>query len=134
MAHPYVKHLRPNDRYRRSERTKDGNPNDYGDLPMFIKRARTSDPHTSKEAAKRADALADRHTGMIYAVLKANDPLNFEEIAIMLQADSSEFANTSKVSRRMVDLERLGLAERTGATRATSSGRQAQLWRALLCT
>ena len=52
--------------------------------------------------------------------------LNYEEISGRLGFD-----NKNKVARRMVDLERQGLVERTNEMRATKSGRQAQLWKAV---
>lgn len=112
---------------------KDDRGPDWEGTPMFsTTHARTSDPQTSKDAAIRAETLVNKHGGMIMGVLKANeDGMNFEEIAIALQSEHNDFANTSKVSRRMVDLERKGLAVRTGTTRATTSGRMAEIWRAV---
>jgi hypothetical protein len=112
-----------------SGRHSDGYGDGFSDLELFKPQAhaRKKDPATSRDAAGRAGGLAVHHCGLILDVLKNASPggLNFEEIAKALG-----FANTSRISRRMIDLERQGLIFRTGETRATQSGRAAQVWRA----
>ena len=107
------------------------------DLPLFQKGAesqdfipeqhvRKTDPATSRMASDQAGALSHRHCAEIKKTLDGVFPrgLNFEEIASRVG-----FAQTTQVSRRMVDLERQGMAVRTGETSLTSSGRQAQVWK-----
>ena len=107
------------------------------DLPLFHKGAesqdfipeqhvRKADPATSRMASDQAGGLSHRHCAEIKKTLDGVFPrgLNFEEIANL-----AGFAQTTQVSRRMVDLERQGMAERTGETSMTSSGRHAQTWR-----
>ena len=105
------------------------------DMAKFVdefdpkKHARKNDPVTSHKASEAAGVLAHRHCYEIKKVLDEVYPrgLNFEEIASRVG-----FTQTTQVSRRMVDLERQGLAVRTGETSPTSSGRQAQIWKAVV--
>lgn len=130
----------------KSENYIDGYQNKDSDLPLFRtgrenqikdmvgfvedfspkKHARKSDPETSHIASEKAGVLAHRHCAEIKKALDDVYPrgLNFEEIASRVG-----FAQTTQVSRRMVDLERQGMAVRTGETSLTSSGRQAQVWK-----
>ena len=103
-----------------------------GDDPPWynhIEHRRNSDPDTSDMAARSAKGLAGKHCLLIKNLLVSVSPmsLNYEEISGRLGFD-----NQNKVARRMVDLERQGLVERTNETRATKSGRQAQLWKAVV--
>ena len=109
------------------------------DLPLFHKgtesqdfipeqHVRKTDPATSRMASDQAGGLSHRHCAEIKKTLDDVFPkgLNFEEIANL-----AGFTQTTQVSRRMVDLERQGMAERTGETSMTSSGRHAQTWRGM---
>lgn len=112
-----------------------GRDNQIKDMAKFVeefdpkKHARKTDPTTSQMASMQAGQLAHQHCAEIKRVLDEvyPDGLNFEEISTKVG-----FQQTTQVSRRMVDLERQGMAERTGETRQTSSGRQAQIWRAVV--
>lgn len=109
-----------------------GRENQIKDLADFVedfdpkKHVRKTDPVTSHAASEKSGVLAHRHCVEIKKALDDVFPkgLNFEEIANYVG-----FAQTTQVSRRMVDLERRGMAERTGETSMTSSGRHAQTWR-----
>ena len=111
-----------------------GRENQIKDMVKFVedfdpkKHARKADPITSQMASEKAGKLAHQHCAEIKRVLDEvyPDGLNFEEISKRVG-----FQQTTQVSRRMVDLERQGRAERTGETRQTSSGRQAQIWKAV---
>ena len=110
-----------------------GRENQIKDMAKFVdefdpkRHARKNDPVTSHKASEKAGGLAHQHCAEIKRVLDNVYPkgLNFEEIA-----NRVGFTQTTQVSRRMVDLERQGLAVRTGETSPTSSGRQAQIWKA----
>ena len=88
---------------------------------------RTNDPVTSHMASEEAGQLARQHCSQIKKVLDDvyPDGLNFEEIS-----NKAGFSQNTQASRRMIDLERKGWAERTGQTSPTSSGRPAQVWKA----
>lgn len=112
-----------------------GRDNQIKDMVEFVegfdpkKHARKADPITSQMASEQAGQLAYRHCSEIKRVLDEAYPdgLNFEEISKRVG-----FQQTTQVSRRMVDLERQGLAVRTGETSQTTSGRQAQVWKAVV--
>lgn len=97
---------------------------DYFDPKLHVRKA---DPITSQMASEEAGQLARQHCSQIKKVLDKAYPngLNFEEIS-----NRAGFSQSTQASRRMVDLERKGWAERTGQTSPTSSGRPAQVWRA----
>jgi len=125
-----------NDGYQKNDLPlfKKGRENQIEQLVDFVadfvpeKHVRKADPVTSHLASEKSGALSHRHCAEIKKALDHFYPkgLNFEEIA-----DYIGFKQTTQVSRRMVDLERQGMAERTGETSLTSSGRHAQTWRGI---
>ena len=86
-------------------------------------RARQSDPATSHAAAESMQGEASEHHELILAVLNDHEGLTATEIGCRCKLSSVQ------VARRMKELERLGLAETTGETRRTQSGRMARVWR-----
>lgn len=84
---------------------------------------RTSDPHTSRDAAASLDpATLGRQQAAVIASLAARREATCEEIA----GDVGNYPN--RVARRITDLHDLGLVADTGSTRAASSGRQQIVW------
>lgn len=76
------------------------------DLPLWTA-ARRSDPETSRQAAARARAFAGKHHRMILAALEAG-PAGKTEIGRRCGLTEQQ------VARRMHELRRAGLVERTG--------------------
>lgn len=76
-------------------------------LPMPT--ARKRDPETSREAARKAATFANNHRDRIHAALVT--PGTIFDIAKRTGLDHVA------VARRMVELQRMGLVERTGITR-----------------
>lgn len=90
-----------------------------------LRRSRRDDPHTSRAAARAARGLAGEHHRRILAVMAAGGDWTPEEIAAQAGLSSLQ------VSRRLFELAAADCAAivPSGATRATSSGRQARAWR-----
>jgi len=91
------------------------------------KLARTTDPDTSKAAARSTKELRLRHAAFIMAALRdvGYRGLTSEEIS----EEYSEMLDMVAVARRMKELERRGLVERTVERRKNRSGRLARVWR-----
>jgi len=92
------------------------------------KLARTTDPETSKLAAKAAGSLVINHQRLIINAVseesaKDNMGLTSDEIAI---ATGLTLVQTA---RRTSDLESSGIIYKTGLTRKTRTGRIATVWR-----
>lgn len=91
--------------------------------------ARSSDPGTSHLAAHMASVMAKRHEHLVYTVLaNASLAIGAEQIALHAGLDAYQ------VRKRLPELQSQGLAEPTGETRKTMSGRQERLWRLKLTT
>jgi predicted ArsR family transcriptional regulator len=88
-----------------------------------IRRARTDDPATSKDAARQSHGLASEHRRQILAALEGGVELTAGEIAVRCGLTSLQ------VSRRMAELRSDGEIVATTNTRPTPSGRPAQVWR-----
>ncbi len=84
--------------------------------------ARNSDPSTSHEAAGRVNEFAEGQKIRIMAALKFG-ALGAEQIAA--QSGLAPY----EVRKRLSDLQKLTLAQPTGDTRRTSSGRSERVWR-----
>ena len=92
------------------------------------KLARSTDPETSKLAAKAAGSLVINHQRLIIDAVseesaKDNMGLTADEIAI---ATGLTLVQTA---RRTSDLESSGIIYKTGLTRKTRTGRIATVWR-----
>jgi transcription initiation factor IIE alpha subunit len=88
-------------------------------------RSRREDPRTSYKAASEALKFYKTHRGMIYAVFEAQPARGFTNAEIGLRCG----LNQNQVSRRLTELERLGLIHRTGETRPNEGGRDEEEWR-----
>lgn len=85
------------------------------DMPLFAPEARRSDPPTSKAAGRQAVAFKGDHARRILAAL-ASGPAGKTEIA------SRCGLTEQQVARRMHELRRAGLVERTGREVESASG------------
>lgn len=84
--------------------------------------ARTSDPITSHAAANAAKDLQARHHRIILVCLKQHGALGKDGIAARTNLTGVA------VARRMVELERAGLAKTTGRTVPSTTGRAEREW------
>lgn len=87
--------------------------------------ARRADPATSHQAAARVREFASGHIGIVLACLKAHGPQTIDEIAKRTQLTSVQ------VARRTSDMHKRGMAEPTGSTRLSASGRNERVWGAM---
>lgn len=87
--------------------------------------ARSHDPSTSHAAAARVTEFAGGQRAAILNALKVSGPMDSERIGRVLGIDAYA------IRKRVVELQRLGLAEPTGETVPTASGRQQRVWRAV---
>lgn len=78
-------------------------------LILPFPQARATDPHTSKEAARKAATFANNHRDRIHAALA--DPMTPREIA---QASGIDYI---AVQRRLKEMQAMGLIEETGIKR-----------------
>ena len=86
--------------------------------------AHRNDPATSHEAAQQAQGLAERHKGIIVAVLgNMGVGLTSREICNCCILDYHQ------VARRISDLKRDGKVQDSGQTRPSPGGRRATVWR-----
>ena len=95
----------------------------FFDLPIF-NRVRTSDPITSYEAADSAKDLASKHFCMIVDTLKAHGSLGKDGIAQHTGLEAVA------ISRRLPELQVMGLVKLTGKTTKSSKGRNEREWSA----
>lgn len=94
----------------------------FDGLPMF----RTTDPATSREAAKRAAPNAETHRGLALRTLRAAGPggmTDFELAALVGIQQTS-------IGKRRGELVKQGLVVNAGFTRPSPSGSPATVWRA----
>lgn len=87
-------------------------------------RARKSNPATSHEAAISAKELQAQHCRTIVGALKRYGPSGVDRIAALTKL------NNHQVGKRMVELERAGLAKLTGQNVKSLSGRDQREWMA----
>ena len=92
----------------------------FGSVPP-IKRARSTDPDTSHEAAERVDFDSEHYRKILDAL--SIRPMIYTEISAATGLDRHA------VGRRLGELENAGAIEPTGEKRATPSGRKAREWR-----
>lgn len=89
---------------------------------FFTTRARRDDPDTSKAAAARVPHFQDAHHAKILGSIMAQGPGTIYEIGDRVGLDHVQ------VARRMAELEELEVAEPTGETRLSPTGRQCRVW------
>lgn len=87
--------------------------------------ARRTDPHTSHAAAHQAQALAADHQRAILAALNEHGPMGKDAIGVWTMLTGHQ------VSKRLPELQRMGLVKPTGRTVASESGRQEREWERL---
>lgn len=90
----------------------------------FTENARQSDPWTSHAAAERVADFGGKHIDIVMNTLRRFGPGTIDEIAKRCPLTSVQIA------RRLADAEKRGLAEPTGYTRPSASGRMERVWRA----
>ncbi len=88
-------------------------------------KARTTDPATSHAAARAARETAADHQRTILAVMRCGADWTADEIAAQCNLDRHQ------IGRRLGELERAGLVRKSGATRPTATGRQANCYEAV---
>jgi len=96
------------------------------------KLARSTDPATSKAAAKACKELRGVHHQQILSVLQfsGRESMTCDEIAEQFSIGWPEGAQLDRVQvgKRMHELEKAGMVCRTGETRPTATGRAAQCY------
>jgi predicted ArsR family transcriptional regulator len=85
-----------------------------------IRRARATDPTTSKIAARASHGLASEHRAAILRVMRAGGDWTASEIAERCGLTSVQ------VCRRLAELREDGVIRETANTRPTASGRPSQ--------
>jgi len=89
-----------------------------------LMRARATDPLTSHEAADRVDEFAGAHQERVLQALRLLGFAGAEQIGELVGMPAYA------VRKRLSELQRDGLADVTGETRKTASGRSERVWRA----
>lgn len=93
----------------------------FGGHPLdSFPRVRKDDPVTSYEAA--AQVSADKHYGLIAECLEAYGPLGKDGIASKTKLDPVQ------ISRRLSEMQRIGLIQLTGNTVKSNTGRNEREW------
>lgn len=95
---------------------------DDDDDDFARKHAKRNDPHTSHEAAEKAEPQAHIDKGKVFAALKKHGPMNSERIAEITGID---FQQTMK---RVSDLKNDGLVIDSGEWVKNKSRRKAIVW------
>jgi predicted ArsR family transcriptional regulator len=85
-------------------------------------KARASDPSTSHAAAAAARGVAADHHRTILEVMRCGADWTADEIAVHCNLDRHQ------IGRRLGELERAGLVRKSGAQRATATGRMANCY------
>ena len=86
-------------------------------------RARAKDPITSFEAAESVKDVAKMHQEVIVAGLQRFGPMGKDKIA------NTTGLQSHQVSRRLSELEKMGVIELTGNQVKSNSGRNEREWR-----
>jgi predicted ArsR family transcriptional regulator len=71
-------------------------------IEFVSRRARRSDPETSKKAAEKAERFAGTHKGKILAALKEHGPLTAKQLSSLIDL------TVVQIARRLPELEELG--------------------------
>lgn len=93
---------------------------------MEFHRARNTDPVTSHMAAASVKDSAQVHHQQIIDCLKRYGPLGKDQIAV--RANINGCADGVAVSRRLPELEKMGLIMQTGKLVPSRSGRKEREW------
>ena len=99
----------------------------FADLVQRYARApaRKSDPATSHAAARKADEFKGDHHARILAALKAIGPAGKDRIGKRIGLSGVA------VARRLIEMQRDGLARPTGDTEPSETGRAERVWEAV---
>lgn len=92
--------------------------------PDLFSRSRKHDPTTSKEAEHTIKITAQVHAELIYDCLKQHGAMGKDKIKTICN-----FKDASTVTRRLPELQTLGLVETTGRVVLSDSGRKEREWR-----
>jgi len=92
--------------------------------PDLFNRSRKNDPITSKEAEQTIKRTAQVHAEIIYDCLKQHGSMGKDRIKTICN-----FKDASTVTRRLPELQTLGLVEPTGRVVLSESGRNEREWR-----
>lgn len=87
--------------------------------------ARSCDPSTSHEAARRVREFATGHSATILDCLRAHGALTVDEIAKHTPLLAHQ------INKRLPEMQRSGLVRPTGRTRSSASGRPEREWEAV---
>ncbi len=87
-------------------------------------RARLGDPETSKKAGESVKNSAYVHAEIIYWCLHKYGPMGKDQIKKLCV-----FKDGSTVTRRLPELQKMGLIEPTGKEVVSESGRREREWR-----
>ena len=93
---------------------------------MDFNRARNTDPATSHMAAESIKDVAQAHYDLIINCLKRYGPMGKDTIAERTNIYGRSDGNA--VSRRLLEIEKLGLVEQTGKLVLSKSGRKEREW------
>jgi predicted transcriptional regulator len=105
--------------------TFDGLPLFRPEPPPIVPAARKTDPVTSHDAAASMLEAAGLQRRILVNLLRAHGPMTADEL------DTLADWRPTTAGRRLAECERLGVVQRTGATRPTRSGRAAEVWAAV---
>ena len=96
------------------------------ELDLFTPLARTSDPETSKDAARRQDRdTLVYQWDMIVNVLRAHGPMNYSQLDVALSWDHP------RAARRLHELVKQWRIRKTGSKTPTHTGSPATVYEAL---
>ncbi len=105
-------------------RTKDGNANDFGDLPMFKAHARNSDPKTAHDAAEGVREHLPMLEGKVLEAIEATpDGMNIYEI------EQTTGIPIQTCSPRLAPLRRKGFIVDSGERRPGGTGKKQIVWK-----
>lgn len=97
-----------------------------GTLPFCAHQlARATNPETSHQAAAGVRSFRTQHHETILAVMRTSDDWTADEIAIHCHLDRHQ------IGRRLGELERHGLVQKSGNQRRTAAGRMACCYRVM---
>ena len=91
---------------------------------FFLKffRSRKTDPQTSHDAAEQAQQMADKHFAKIHYALAKYGPMGKDGISSKTGLDSAQ------VSRRLPEMQKLGLVMLTGGFARSYANRKEREW------
>ena len=96
------------------------------ELDLFTPLARTSDPETSRAAARRQDQQSlEEQWEMIVKALREHGPMNYSQIDLALKWDHP------KAARRLHELVNQNRIQATGKRTPTHTGSPATVYRAM---